>query len=74
MPSGAKAPRNIVIEDLDLELNRMQQALQKFDADTTSALEGAAGMQEMKGQELDLMPREELFLISSFLLNLRQAA
>ena len=52
----------------------LQQALHKFDSDTTSALESAAMMQEMEGRELDIMPREELFLISSFLLNLRQAA
>ena len=74
LPTGVKAPRNIVLEELDCELSDLQQALQTFDTDTTSALEGAAMMQEMEGQEPDIMPREEIFLISSFLLNLRQAA
>ena len=55
-------------------MSNLQQALQNFDSGTSSALEGAAIMQEMEGQEPDIMPREELFLISSFILNLRQAA
>ncbi|KAL8795626.1 MAG: hypothetical protein Q9195_001864 [Heterodermia aff. obscurata] len=74
LPSGAKAPKLIILEDLDKEMSTLQQALQSFDSDTSSALEGAAIMQEMEGQEPDIMPREELFLISSFILNLRQAA
>ena len=73
LPSGTKAPKSIIIEDLDAAMNSLQQALRVFDADTTSALKGAAMMQEMEGQEPDIMPREELFLISSFLLNFRQA-
>ena len=74
MPSGAKAPKLIVIEDLDKEMSNLQQALQNFDSSTSSALEGAAIMQEMEGEEPDIMPREELFLISSFILNFRHAA
>ena len=74
MPSGTKAPKYIIIEDLDAVINTLQQALRTFDADTTSALEGAAMIEGMEGQEPDIMPREELFLISSFLLNFRQAA
>lgn len=74
LPSSTKAPKNIIIEDLDAAMSTLQQAILTFDADTTSALEGAAMIQEMEGQEPDIMPREELFLISSFLLNFRQAA
>lgn len=45
-----------------------------FDLDVMSALEGVNTGQEMEGQEPDIMPREEIFLISSFLLNIRQAS
>ena len=59
---------------MDLHIHNLQQALVAFDGSTASALEKAAVMQELKDREPDIMPREEIFLISSFLLNLRQAA
>ena len=62
-----------MIEELDIHLSSVQQALLKFDLDAISALEGAASLQETEGQEPDIMPREEVFLLSSFLLNVRQA-
>ena len=74
LPSGAKAPRGIEIEELDTHLELLQQALEKFDLDTGSALESAAVIQELKGLEPDIMPRGEIFLISSFLLNFRRSA
>jgi hypothetical protein len=74
LPSGTRVPRGIMVEELDLHIEHLQQTLTKFDGDTASALERAAVMQELKDQEPDIMPREEIFLISSFLLNLRQAA
>ena len=52
----------------------LQQALLQFDIDAISALEGAATIQEMEGKEPDIMPREEVFVMSSFMLNVRQAA
>lgn len=52
----------------------MQEALRKFDADTAAALEGAAMLQELNKEEPDIMPREELFLVASFILNVRLAA
>ena len=58
---------------MDLYLEQLQQALVRFDSQTAMALEGAAFLEEMKDQNIDIMPREEIFLISSFLLNLRQA-
>ena len=73
LPSRAQAPKGIMIEELDIYLDILQQALLQFDLDAVSALEGAAFMQEMEGQEPDIMPREEVFLLSSFLLNVRQA-
>ncbi|MCJ1398214.1 hypothetical protein MMC11_001411 [Xylographa trunciseda] len=74
LPSGARAPRGIIMEELDQYNASMQEALHNFDIETTSALEGGAVIQASKPDEHDIMPREELFLISSFLLNFRQAA
>ena len=48
--------------------------MQTFDTETTSALKRAAIQQELEGYEPDIMPREEIFLLSSFLLNFSQAA
>ena len=74
LPSGAVAPRGILLEELDMHLDVIQKALLQFDADAASALEGAATIEELEGKEPDVMPREEVFLMSSFLLNVRQAA
>lgn len=73
LPSGARVPRGIIVEEIDVHLSSLQQALLRFDTDTASAFEGAAAMQDSEGQEPDLMPREEVFLMSSFMLNVRQA-
>ena len=51
----------------------MHGALHKYDQESASALDGAAALQDSKNGDLDLMPREEVFLVSSFLLNFRQA-
>ena len=64
----------MIIEEVDVYIEFLQQALDDFDTDTSSALEGAAILQELTELVPDVMPREEIFLISSFLLNLRQAA
>lgn len=61
-----------MLEELDQHCNNLEQALQQFDADTTAALEDATPLQALNNEELDTMPREEVFLISSFLLNFRQ--
>ena len=74
LPSGASAPKGILLEELDVQMDIFQKALLQFDADAASALEGAATMEELEGKEPDIMPREEVFLMSSFLLNVRQAA
>ena len=73
LPSGAKTPSDISLEELDGHLENMHGALEKFDEDSASALDGATAIQERNEEKLDLMPREEVFLISSFLLNMRQA-
>ena len=74
LPSGVKAPTGIKLEELDVYVDVMKDALARFDSDAAQALEGASMFQEMEGDEPDIMPREEVFLISSFLLNVRQAA
>lgn len=74
LPSGENSPKHIAIEELDEALAGLDAEMQIFDADTTSALESAAIEQELEGFEPDIMPREEIFLISSFLLNFTQAA
>ncbi len=74
LPSGARVPSGILLEELDMQMEILQKALIQFDADAASALEGAATLQELEGKEPDIMPREEVFLMSSFLLNVRQAA
>lgn len=74
LPSGARVPQGILLEELDVQMDILRNALLQFDADAASALEGAATLQEMEGKEPDIMPREEVFLMSSFLLNVRQAA
>ncbi|MCJ1461752.1 hypothetical protein MMC07_000351 [Pseudocyphellaria aurata] len=74
LPSGARVPKGIIIEEIDLYVDSLRQALLRFDADAASALEDAAQLQENADQNPDIMPREEVFLISSFLINLRHAA
>ena len=74
LPSGVRVPKGILVVELDMQMDILQKALLQFDVDAASALEGAATMQELEGKEPDIMPREEVFLMSSFLLNVRQAA
>lgn len=74
LPSGARVPKGFLIEELDVHIETLKQAFVNFDADTSSALEGPAGQIDLQDYELDIMPREEVFLVSSFILNLRQAA
>ena len=73
LPSGSKPPQGIRLEELDIHIEAVQSALTKFDVDCTAALEGANALEELQNKEPDIMPREEVFLISSFMLNVRQA-
>lgn len=74
LPSGAKSPKGLVIEEVDLYLEELGEALRTFDSEIAASLEGAVEIQGIDGQQLDVMPREEIFLVASFVLNLRQAA
>ncbi|KAI9878349.1 MAG: hypothetical protein M1830_001167 [Pleopsidium flavum] len=74
LPSGARIPKGMIVEEVDIYIEFLQQALDDFDTDSSSVLEGAAIFQARKDLVPDVMPREEIFLISSFLLNLREVA
>ncbi|KAL8783830.1 MAG: hypothetical protein Q9213_004376 [Squamulea squamosa] len=74
LPSGAKAPKKLVIEEVDVYIEELSEALRLFDNDIAAALESAVETPVSSGQELDVTPREEIFLVASFVLNLRQAA
>jgi len=63
-----------MLDELDVHIGSLQQALDVFDAQSFFALKSVSIKQELKGHVPDVMPREEVFLISSFLLNLRQVA
>lgn len=71
LPSGVPRPHGIEVEEIDLRIESFTDALARFDQRSTEELRIAA-MGE--GKEVDLMPRMEMFLISSFLLGFRQAA
>lgn len=71
LPSGERAPKTIVLGDIDSCIDTFTEALQTFDAQSAAALKRAA--RDRGGQSLDLTPRMETFLISSFLLAFRQA-
>ncbi|OAQ97966.1 hypothetical protein LLEC1_00528 [Akanthomyces lecanii] len=72
LPSGEAASESISLNDLDAKMDRFADAMVAFDAQSAEALKAAAT--ETDGQALDFMPRMETFLISSFILALRQSA
>ncbi|KAM3085092.1 hypothetical protein ACMFMG_003524 [Clarireedia jacksonii] len=74
LPSGIRAPSGIELEEIDIRVDILIDAIADFDRTSAAALEGAAALHELGGPQVDIMPRMETFLISSFLLNLRQAA
>ena len=71
LPSGAKAPSGIPLAEIDIRVDMFTDALAKFDKTSTAELEKAAQSSE---EAFDMMPRMETFLVSSFLLGIRQAA
>lgn len=72
LPSGARAPSGIELQEIDIRIDVLTEALADFDKKSAAALESAASLHDHS--QVDIMPRMETFLISSFLLNLRQAA
>ena len=47
-PSGARAPKGIELEELDLHLDILQRAMARFDVDTASAIESSAMIQDIQ--------------------------
>lgn len=72
LPSGAPTPRGIHLQELDLRIDLFAEAIANFDASCSMELR-RSGM-DKSGYSTDFMPRMETFLISSFVLSLRQAA
>ncbi|OAA61491.1 hypothetical protein ISF_05570 [Cordyceps fumosorosea ARSEF 2679] len=72
LPSGQLAPTSISLSDLDTKIDRFADAVAAFDVQSAEALKAAAT--EPDNHALDFMPRMETFLISSFILSLRQSA
>jgi uncharacterized membrane protein YgaE (UPF0421/DUF939 family) len=74
LPDGSRPPKGIKLEEIDIWADDLTSAISDFDRDSELALEGATSLQGLDDPQIDIMPRVETFLISSFILNLRQAA
>ncbi|ELR08619.1 hypothetical protein VC83_02248 [Pseudogymnoascus destructans] len=74
LPSGAFPPKGIELEELDIHIDAMKASIVDFDKNASAALESATAYYESHSTHVDVTPRMEIFLISSFILNLRQAA
>ena len=72
LPSGVLRPRGINLQEIDIRIDSFADALQRFDARSAEELRNAA--LDETDSEVDLMPRMEMFLVSSFILGFRQAA
>ena len=72
LPSGSNVPQGISLEEVDLLIDKFADSLTAFDIESSEALKQAA--MDRLGQSVDLMPRMETFLISSFILAFRQSA
>ncbi|KAG8528330.1 uncharacterized protein KY384_007248 [Bacidia gigantensis] len=73
LPTGLACPKSITVGEIDKHIENLQIAMLQFDNSCASALEGANALGGLRDREPDIMPREEIFLISSFMLNFRQA-
>lgn len=74
LPSAVRPPAGIELQEIDIRVDILTEALTSFDKDSALALEGAVALHDIEQPQVDIMPRVETFLISSFLLNLRQSA
>ncbi|KAH8804660.1 hypothetical protein F5884DRAFT_796815 [Xylogone sp. PMI_703] len=74
LPTGTRPPKGIHLQEIDIRVDILSDAITQFDKASSIALEKAAALDTMDTPQIDIAPRMETFLISSFLLNLRQAA
>ncbi|KAF3933272.1 hypothetical protein ABW20_dc0100633 [Dactylellina cionopaga] len=73
--NAARKPAGIPLKEIDVYVGAIENALEEFDITTREALHKAAEKaSEEEEVEFDILPREEIFLVSSFLLNFRLAA
>ncbi|KAM0277116.1 hypothetical protein ACHAQH_006060 [Verticillium albo-atrum] len=71
LKTGMPTPKKIILEEMDIHIDSFMDAIAIYDFCSTEELEHAT---TNKNGETDIMPRMETFLVSSFLLGLRQAA
>lgn len=74
LPNGSRPPKGIKLEEIDIWVDIFTSAIADFDNGSALALENTTAIHDLEGPQIDIMPRIEIFLISSFILNLRQAA
>lgn len=67
-------PKSLQIEEIDADIESLQSAMDKFDKDVRASLASTHEWDDSKDEMGDIIPREEVFLISSFYLNMRQSA
>ncbi|KAF4446434.1 hypothetical protein F53441_9918 [Fusarium austroafricanum] len=72
LPSGSPAPKGIHLQELDFRVDVFTEAIANFDASCAKELRRSA--MDESGYSIDFMPRMETFLVSSFVLGLRQSA
>lgn len=67
-------PKDIQLERIDIDIENLRTAMDTFDMDIQASLASTHDWKDVKDVTDDIIPREEVFLISSFYLNMRQAA
>jgi uncharacterized membrane protein YgaE (UPF0421/DUF939 family) len=67
-------PKNIQLEDVDTDIESLRTAMDRFDTDIQASLASTHDWKDVKDVMDTIIPREEVFLISSFYLNMTQAA
>jgi hypothetical protein len=73
--SRASRPNGILLPEIDIHIDWLDRAIVEFADTAGAALESAADISAQDGDSvIDLMPREEVFLVSSFVMNLQHEA
>lgn len=67
-------PDTLPLENVDADIESLQSAIDKFDKNIQVSLASTHDWEDSKDELGDIIPREEVFLISSFYLNMRQSA
>ncbi|KHN98111.1 uncharacterized protein MAM_03872 [Metarhizium album ARSEF 1941] len=70
--SGAPTPNGVLLGEIDAGIDKFSACLSAFDAGSAGALEKA--IMDESGLAVDFMPHMETFLVSSFILALRDSA